>query len=71
MTQVTRVTKRPAFLGGRIFTFAGPSQHSRRTGSRIPYTVVWGRVQINQVLFFPSHQSVSVVVSFVKLVVQE
>jgi len=71
VSQIARVTKRSTFLSGCIFTLACPSQHSRRAGGRVPHTVVWGRVEIDQLLFLFSHQSVSVVVSCAKLVVQE
>ena len=70
MSQITRITKRPAFLiSGWIFTLACPSQHSRRAGGRVSYAVVWGRVEVDQPLLSFSHQSVWAVVS-VKLVVQ-
>ena len=71
VSQITRVTKRPTFLiGGWISTLACPSQHSRWACGRVPYTVVWGWVEVDQLLFCFSHQSVSVGVSM-KLVVQE
>ena len=71
VSQIARVTKRSAFLSGCIFTLACPSQHSRRAGGRVPHTIVWGRVEIDQLLFLFSHRSVSVVVSCAKFVVQE
>ena len=69
MSQLTRVTKRSAFLGRYNVTSADPSQHSRGAGGNVSHTVVWGRVEINQLLVFRGHQSVSVVVSLVKLAV--
>ena len=70
MSQSTRVTKRSAFLGRYNVTSACPSQHSRGTGGGVSDTV-WRQVEINQLLVFPGHQSVSVVVSLVKFAVQE
>ena len=71
MSQLTRVTKRYAFLARDNVTSTSPSQHSRGTCGGVSNTVVWGRVEINQLLVFPGHQSVSVVFSLVKFAVQK
>ena len=69
MSQLTRVTKRSAFLGRYNVTSACPSQHSRGAGGGVSHTVIWRRVEINQLLLFAGDQSVSVVVSLVKFAV--
>ena len=71
MSQITRVAQRSALSHGYNVTCACPSPHSRWADGSVTRTVVWGRVQINQLLLFPSHQSVAVVVSLMKLVIQE
>ena len=71
MSQLARVAKRSAFLARYSVTSAGPSQHSRGTSGDVSDTIVWGRVEINQLLLFRGHQSVSVAVSLVRFVVQE
>ena len=62
MSQITRVAQRSALFHGYNVTWACPTPHSRWADGSVTHTVVWGRVQINQLLLFPSHQSVSVVV---------
>ena len=70
--QITRFAKRFAFLVGSNVTCAFSSQHSKGASSRVSYTVVWGGVKINQLVVFPSYQSVSVVVvSFLQFAVVE